>query len=44
LNRPSSASLPRDLDDEATCTTCHRSFASFEAKPENPSPTWFATK
>jgi hypothetical protein len=29
--RPSSASSPRDLRDDATCTTRHRASASFEA-------------
>jgi hypothetical protein len=43
-NQPSSATLPRDLHDDATCTTHHRSFTSFEAKLENPSHTHFQTK
>jgi hypothetical protein len=34
LNRPSIGSLPGDLRDDATCTTHHRSFTSFEAKLE----------
>jgi hypothetical protein len=41
-NRPSFASIPRDIHDDATCTTCRRSFASFEAKLGNPSPTCFS--
>jgi hypothetical protein len=43
-NRSSFALLPRDLRDDATCATSRRSFASFEAKLGNPSPTCFATK
>jgi hypothetical protein len=44
LNRPSFASLPRDLRDDATCIIrCHY-FTSFEAKLENPSPTCFVMK
>jgi hypothetical protein len=38
------ASLPRDLYDDATCTTRRRSFTSFEAKLENPSLTCFVMK
>jgi hypothetical protein len=43
-NQPSYAALPRDLRDDATCTTHHHSFASFEAKLENPSPSCFPMK
>jgi hypothetical protein len=43
-NRPSPASLPRDLRDDATCTTSRHSFASFEAKLANTSPTCFQAK
>jgi hypothetical protein len=38
-NQPSPASLPRNLCDDATCTTHHRSFTSFEANLGNPNPT-----
>jgi hypothetical protein len=38
------ALLPRDLRDDATCTTHHRSSTSFEAKLENPNPTCFQVK
>jgi hypothetical protein len=41
---PSSASTPRDLHDDATCTTCRHAFASFEARLRNPSPTCFQAK
>jgi hypothetical protein len=43
-SQPSFASPPRDLHDDATCTTRSRSFTNFEAKLENPSPTCFTTK
>jgi hypothetical protein len=43
-SRPSFASLPRDLRDDAMCTTRRRSFASFEPKLGNSSPTCFAMK
>jgi hypothetical protein len=43
-NRLSFTSLSRDLCDDATCTTCHCSFVSFEAKIGNLAPTCFATK
>jgi hypothetical protein len=43
-NWPSFALLPCDLRDDATCTTRHRSSASFDAKLENPSPTCFTMK
>jgi hypothetical protein len=38
------ASLPCDLHDDATCTTRHRSSASFEAKLGNPNLTFFVMK
>jgi hypothetical protein len=44
LNRPSFTSLPRGLRDDAMCTTRRHSFASFEAKLGNPSPTCFMMK
>jgi hypothetical protein len=43
-NRLSSALLPCDLRDDATCTTRRCSFASFEAKLGNPSRTCFQAK
>jgi hypothetical protein len=43
-NRPSFASLSRDLCDDAICTTHRRSSASFEAKLGNPSLTCFMMK
>jgi hypothetical protein len=44
LDRSSFASLPRDLRDDATCTTRRRSSASFKTKLGNPMPTCFVTK
>jgi hypothetical protein len=43
-NRPSFTSLLHDLHNDAKCTTRYRSFASFEVKLGNPSPTCFAMK
>jgi hypothetical protein len=43
-NRSSFTSLPRDLGDDARCTTRRRSFTSFEAKLGNPIPTCFTMK
>jgi hypothetical protein len=43
-NRPPFASLPRNHCDDATCTTRSHSFASFQAKLENPSPICFTMK
>jgi hypothetical protein len=41
---PSSASTPRDLHDDATCTTRSRASISLEARLGNPSPTCFHVK
>jgi hypothetical protein len=43
-NRPFFASLPRDLRNDATCTTRCRSFTSLEAKLGNASLTCYVTK
>jgi hypothetical protein len=44
LKRPSFASLPWKLRDDATCTIRRRSSTSFEAKLKNPNPTYFTIK
>jgi hypothetical protein len=43
-NRPSFTWLPCNLRDDATCTNRRRSSTSFQAKLENPSPTYFTMK
>jgi hypothetical protein len=43
-NRPSFASLSRNLRDDVTCSTCRHSFTNFVAKLKNPSPTCFTMK
>jgi hypothetical protein len=44
LTRPSSASTPRDLHDDATCTTRSRFSTSLEIKLGNSIPTYFHTE